>query len=93
MKKAFLIGIVVGAATAFGCASMAQNGPVVDIGSRHGNLRHAQEYIVQAWQALNSAQYENHSELGGHAARAKDLLMQADEELRQAANVANQHEH
>jgi hypothetical protein len=30
--------------------------------------------------------------LGGHAQRAKDLLTQADEEIRQAANVANSHD-
>ena len=30
-----------------------------------------------------------HGDLGGHAQRAKDLLTQADAEIRQAANVAN----
>ncbi len=56
---------------------------------RHGNLAAAQRYIVQAYQKIDAAQGDNHEQLGGHAQRAKDLLTQADEELRLAANVAN----
>jgi hypothetical protein len=91
MKKALFIGIILGAACTFGCATMAQQGPIVDIGSRHGNLRAAQEHIVQAWQLVSDAQFANDSRLGGHAARAKQLLSEADEELRMAADVANEH--
>lgn len=92
MKKALFIGIILGAASTFGCATMAQQGsPYVDIGNRHGNLRHAQENIVQAWQLISDAQIDNDSRLGGHAARAKDLLTQANEELRLAADVSNEH--
>lgn len=63
--------------------------PPVNIGARHGNLRAAQEYIASAYQRIDQAQRANDGQLGGHAQRAKDLLMQADEELRQAANVSN----
>jgi hypothetical protein len=64
--------------------------PVVNISpERHGNLAAAQNYIVQAYQMVNRAQSANDSQLGGHAQRAKDLLSQADYELRQAANVSN----
>jgi len=63
--------------------------PVVNIGDRHGNLRAAQEYIVSAYQRINQAQRANDGQLGGHAQRAKDLLTQADEELRLAADVSN----
>jgi hypothetical protein len=63
--------------------------PVVNIGNRHGNLRNAQENIVQAYQRIERAQAANDGQLGGHAQRAKELLIQADIELRQAANVAN----
>ena len=65
-------------------------GPVVNIGTRHGNLRAAQQYIVAAFQRIGDAQRANHGQLGGHAQRAKDLLAQADEELRLAADVANE---
>ena len=80
---------VVGLALASGAILFAQ-GPVVDIGSRHGNLQAAQQYIVAAYQRIDDAQRANHGQLGGHAQRAKDLLTQADEELRQAADVANE---
>jgi hypothetical protein len=63
--------------------------PVVNIGNRHGNLRNAQQNIVQAYQRVERAQAANDGQLGGHAQRAKELLIQADIELRQAANVAN----
>ena len=42
MNKVRIIGIVIAAASAFGCATMAQQAPYVDIGPRHGNRRGAQ---------------------------------------------------
>ena len=63
--------------------------PVVNISNRHGNLRSAQQDIVDAYQKVNRAQAANDGQLGGHAQRAKELLAQADEELRLAANVSN----
>jgi hypothetical protein len=92
MNKVRIIGIVIAAASAFGCATMAQQAPYVDIGPRHGNLRAAQEHIVEAWRLVGEAQYDNDSRLGGHAARAKELLREANDELRMAADVANEHE-
>lgn len=92
MNKSILWSAAVGAALAYGCATQAQQGPVVDIGNRHGNLRQAQENIVQAWQLVSRAQEMNDSRLGGHAANAKHLLEQANDELRLAADVANEHE-
>jgi hypothetical protein len=65
--------------------------PVVNIDPhRHGNLAAAQRYIVQAYEKLDQAQRANEDQLGGHAARAKQLLTQADEEIRLAADVANE---
>jgi hypothetical protein len=73
---------------------LAQGPPVVNISSyRHGNLAAAQSYIVQAYQMVSQAQQANDDQLGGHAARAKQLLSQADYELRQAANVSNEEGH
>ncbi len=81
----------VGLYTAFTCSAVTlAQAPVVNIDAhRHGNLAAAQRYIVQAYQKIDAAQGDNHEQLGGHAQRAKDLLTQADEELRLAANVAN----
>ncbi|WP_140725930.1 hypothetical protein [Pseudomonas sp. Hp2] len=93
MNKVRIIGVALAfaAASTFGCAAMAQQAPYVDIGPRHGNLRGAQEHIVEAWRLVGEAQYDNGSRLGGHAARAKELLREANEELRMAADVANEH--
>ena len=87
MKKN-LVTAAVCAALALGGIMFAQ-APVVNIGTKHGNLRAAQSYIVQAYQKINQAQRDNQDQLGGHAQKAKDFLVQADEELRQAANVSN----
>lgn len=92
MNKSIVLGVALGAALVFGCATQAQQGPVVDIGNRHGNLRQAQENIVQAWHLVSEAQEMNDSRLGGHAANAKRLLEQANDELRLAADVANENE-
>jgi hypothetical protein len=89
-KNLLILAALGGAVIAAGCAS-AQQRPVVDIGDRHGNLREAQQLIVQAYDIIGRAQADNDSQLGGHAARAKELLSEADAELRAAADVSNQH--
>ena len=91
IKKDMFVGTALGLVLGCSGALIAQQ-PVVDIGNRHGNLRAAQQYIQAAWQRIDSAQIDNNYNLGGHAGRAKELLVQADEELRLSANVANQHE-
>jgi hypothetical protein len=76
----------------FAGATLAQ-GPVVNIGDKHGNLRAAQEFIVNAYGKVDSAQHENKEGLGGHAEKAKQHLVEADEELRAAATYAEHHGH
>jgi hypothetical protein len=90
IKKDMLIGTALGLILGCSGAVFAQ-APAVDIGNRHGNLRAAQQYISSAWQKISQAQTDNNDQLGGHAQRAKDYLTQANEELRLAANVANEH--
>lgn len=63
--------------------------PIVNIGKHHGELRAAQQAIVDAYDRISDAQANNHDQLGGHAARAKEFLTKADEELRRAADFAN----
>ena len=87
-SKPYLTTAALLAAFTCGGVTFAQT-PVVNIGNAHGNLRAAQSYIVQAYQRIDAAQRDNQDQLGGHAQRAKDLLMQADAELRAAANVSN----
>jgi hypothetical protein len=93
MKRKLFNVIVI--ATMFACAGevalQAQyGGPVVNIGRHHGNLRNAQENLVSAYQFIGAAQQDNHGQLGGHAERAKELITEADQELRAAATYANQ---
>ena len=80
------------AAASAGCAEVpASTGePLLDVSPyRHGNLASAQEFLRGAYDRLGDAQQANNSELGGHAARAKELLREADDEIKLAAIVAN----
>jgi hypothetical protein len=58
---------------------------------RHPNLRAAQDLINQAFDRITAAQQANEWDMGGHAAKAKDLLVQAKEQIRLAAEAANRH--
>jgi hypothetical protein len=87
--KTTLASTVAFLACSYGIALWAQ-GPVVNIDPHHhGQLASAQDSIVKAYQAIGRAQKANDDQLGGHAQRAKDFLIQADEELRLAADVSN----
>lgn len=56
----------------------------------HGNIAAAQSLSRQAYDYVTSAQQANDYSLGGHAARAKELLREANEEMKLAALSANQ---
>ena len=56
---------------------------------RHPNLAAAQRMSHNAWQKVLDAQKANEWDMQGHAQKAKDLLEQANNELKQAAGAAN----
>jgi hypothetical protein len=86
MNRTWLVAATLGL-----CVMMFAQNPMRNIDPRrHGNLAHAQEFIVQACEAIDSAQKANEDRLGGHAEKAKALLVEADRELRLAANVSNE---
>ena len=88
-KKSLLISGVLYTSLTCVAVTFAQ-APVTNIDPhKHPNLAAAQGYILQAYQKLDAAQKANKDQLGDHAQRAKDLLTQADKEIRQAANVSN----
>jgi hypothetical protein len=89
-KRILVVGIAFCAAFALAAMVFAQQ-PPVNVGDRHGNMRAAQQLIQQAWRKVDEAQQDNHYNLGGHAARAKELLFQASEEIRLSADAANSH--
>lgn len=63
--------------------------PSQNIGKRHGNLRDAQRLSRQAYDKISAAQRANEFDMNGHAARAKELLEQANEEMKKAAVYLN----
>ena len=61
--------------------------------SRHPNIAAAQHLATQAYEKIVAAQKANEYDLGGHAAHAKELLEQANNELKLAAEASNAHGH
>jgi F0F1-type ATP synthase membrane subunit b/b' len=69
----------------------AQKKPAQNVsGKRHPNLAAAQKLSAQAYEKIVAAQKANEWDMEGHAQKAKDLLDQANQELKQAAEAANQ---
>jgi hypothetical protein len=89
--KTFGKSLMVAAMLVAGGAAMAQE-PAQNIGMRHGNLRAAQDMVRQAFDYVTNAQIDNRYDLGGHAGRAKELLREASDELKMAAQTANANE-
>jgi len=56
---------------------------------KHPNLAAAQRLTAQAFEKITAAQEANEFDMAGHAAKAKTLLDQANNELKQAAQAAN----
>jgi hypothetical protein len=70
-------------------ASLAQR-PSEDVSpKRHPNIAAAQRLVEQAFNRIVQAQQANEFDLGGNAEKARMLLDQANNELKQAARAAN----
>jgi len=64
--------------------------PIRDVSpARHPNIAAAQRMCRQAWEKIVEAQRANEWDMDGHAQKAKELLDQADRELKLAAEAAN----
>ncbi len=78
------------AASAVLAATFAFAQPARNVSAtRHPNLNAAQKFIDQAFEKLSAAQQANEFDMKGHAAKAKQLLDEADKEIKQAAEAAN----
>jgi len=87
--KSLLINAILSAAVLCGTVTVAQT-PVVNIEKKwHPNLFMAQSLIVKADEWVRLAQKDNRYDLHGHAQQARQLLFQADTELKLAAEDAN----
>jgi len=93
MKTKLLWGTALAALLAMATITLAQT-PSANIDPRrHPNLAAAQKHIIEAFQEAEAAQARDHDELGGHAEKAKDLLRQADHELKEAERYYQEHHH
>jgi hypothetical protein len=81
-----------GIALLIGSLAIAQPKRNVSPG-RHPNIAAAQRLSQQAWDKIVAAQQANEFDMQGHAQKAKDLLEQANNQLKQAAQAANANAH
>jgi len=87
-KKGVLINAMFSAALFCTCVMVAQD-PVQNIErSRHPNLAEAQHLVAQANGFIAAAQKDNRYDMHGHAQKARELLAQANDELKRAAEDA-----
>jgi gas vesicle protein len=86
--KVLLSGILV-AASLSGGVVLAQRPKDNVSGKRHPNLAAAQRLSTQAYEKITSAQKANEWDMQGHAQKAKELLEQVNNELKEAAEAAN----
>jgi hypothetical protein len=88
MRRAMLVAVAVALLAG---AALAQK-PAQNVSpSHHPNLAAAQRLCMQAFDKISAAQHANEWDMNGHAKRAKELLEQASNELKQAALAANAH--
>jgi hypothetical protein len=84
-----ILATILGSLLAIGGIALAQR-PERDVsGARHPNIAAAQRLTQQAWEKISAAQEANEFDMQGHAAKAKNLLDEANRELKLAAEAAN----
>jgi len=88
MIKTRILTAVLGSMLVVGVA-IAQKPARNVSGARHPNLAAAQRLSRQAFEKVVEAQQANEWDMQGHAQKAKELLDQANNELKQAAEAAN----
>ncbi len=72
------------------CGLTLAQEPAVNIDkTRHANLAAAQRLIAEANKSIMLAQKDNRYDMHGNATKARELLVQASEELKAAAEAAN----
>ena len=89
MTRKFQLVTAISCIVLFCGLTLAQD-PVMDIDrSRHANLAEAQKHVVEANRCIILAQRDNRGDMQGHAERARQLLVQVNQELKAAAEAAN----
>ncbi len=74
-------------------AVLAFSGGVLVAGPLHGhpNLEAARNDLNAAWEHISAAQGANEFDMGHHAEKAKEMIGNAKEQIRLAAETANEH--
>jgi hypothetical protein len=91
MEVDFMKKTVVAVVSCLILAALAYAAPARNVSAgRHPNLAAAQRLCAQAYEKIEAAQKANEFDLKGHASKAKELLEQANNEIKQAAEAANQ---
>ena len=72
------------------CGITLAQQPVLDISPKvHPNLAEAQRLVAEANKYIEKAQAANREDMRGHAEKARQLLAEANRELKAAAEAAN----
>ena len=72
------------------CSLTIAQEPELDINKGiHPNLAEAQRHVVEANRFIKEAQKDNRYDMHGHAEKARQLLVEVNQELKAAAEAAN----
>jgi len=87
-KKVFALPALLAAVLLCGVTFAQQ--PLQDIDPKlHANLAAAQHHVVEANNAITTAQKDNNYDMKGHAEKARQLLVEVNNELKAAAEAAD----
>lgn len=90
--RQWITGSLLGLGLAATGIVIAQGPPERNVSpAHHPNIAAAQRLCDQAYNRISDAQRANEWDMDGHAAKAKELLEQANRELKAAAESANHH--
>ena|ERR1700678_3721577 len=89
MRRNLLVSTVLSAGLFCSVVTLAQ-APVQNINkNKHPNLAEAQRHVVEADNSMVNAQKDNRYDMHGHAKNARQLLVQASQEMKLAAEDAD----
>lgn len=80
--------IFAAAAITASCAALAATNPEAE----HPNIIAASHDVQSALEKMKAAQTANEYDMGGHAAKAEELLHKAQHQMEMAAGAANKHD-
>jgi hypothetical protein len=90
LRSMLVIGLLGGSLVYAQAPQKPMKPPVENVNAKkHPNLAAAQRLCDQAFQKISAGQQANEWDMEGHAAKAKELLDHASQELKQAAMTAN----